>query len=449
MDEMFLLKNKNAQKIYHNHIKKLPIIDYHNHLSVNDLVNNRKYSDIAELWLLSDPYKHRAMRICGISERLITGEGSNYEKFVAWCDIVPKLIGNPLYHWSNMEMANVFGIEDEICKKNAEIIWNKANSMLQTEGYSARNLLNRFSVEYAAPCCMISEDTEIFEGLNGVVPSLRVDDIFPVTKEFLNKLEYAGCEKINSLLDLKTVLHQRIDMFHKAGCRFADHALDHGFTYTSDDGKNNTRFASILKNKSLSKLDADALSCELLRYLASEYSEYGWTMQLHIGALRNTGSRLRHITGSSGGFAGIGTLDIEHIANFLDEMDCLNKLPRTILFTLNPSYNEAISILSGTFSEGNVSGKVQQGTAWWWCDHFKGIEEVLECVSAYSVLSTFYGMTTDSRSLLSFVRHDYFRRIFCNWLCEKVENDGFMVNNDTLKEIAENVCYYNIKKIVK
>ena len=449
MDKNFLLKNKLAQELYHNHISKLPIIDYHNHLSVKDILDDRKYDDIAELWLVSDPYKHRAMRICGVDEKFITGNASNYDKFCAWCSVVPKLIGNPLYHWSNMEIKNVFGIDDEICEKNAGVIWEKANLKLKTNEFSAKNLLKNFSVEYAAPCYMIYEDIDLFNNFDGISPSLRADGMYPLTNDFISKLQESANIRINNFEDFKNALKSRINNFDMAGCRFADHALDHGFMYVADDGNNDKRFKVVMNNSKLDKSDSEALFCEILRFLGEEYANRGWTMQLHIGALRNTGNRLRKIAGPAGGFAGIGTLDIESIASFLDELDCNNSLPKTILFTLNPSYNEALSILSGTFSENGVAGKIQQGAAWWWCDHIKGIKDVLESMSSYSAISTFYGMTTDSRSLLSFVRHDYFRRIFCNWICEKVENEEFITNFENLVEIAENVCYYNVKKLLK
>lgn len=449
MKNNFLLKNSLAQRLYHEHIAQLPIIDYHNHLPINDIYENKMYEDIAELWLISDPYKHRAMRICGIEEKYITGTASNYEKFCAWCNIVPNMIGNPLQQWSWMEINGVLGIKDRICRENAPIIWKKANALLKNTEFSAQGLFSKFNVEYAAPCCHITENISCFDLLPGLVPSLRGDDIMSLSAEFVKKLEKVSKIKIYNSNSLKKALCIQLDKFHKMGCRFSDHAIDAGFEYIADDGNSEERLNWKLSGKKLSEADSCALNCDVLRMLSEEYSKRGWTLQLHIGALRSTSSRLCKLTGTAGGYAGIGRYDVAGIVKFFDDLEKKGRLPRTILFTLNPSYNEELSVLSGSFCEDKLEGKIQQGAAWWWCDHADGIRDVLDSMSAYSVISVFLGMTTDSRNILSFVRHDYFRRIFCSWLCEKVKNNEFETHYPSIVNIAKKVCYENIKNLIR
>lgn len=447
-DRHFLLTTPLAQTLYHTYAAPLPIVDFHNHLYVPDLLADRQYENLAALWLLSDPYKHRAMRICGVEERLITGEAEPYEKFRAWCSVFPRLIGNPLYHWSQMELSKVFSIDTPICGENAEYIWDAANEQLRDTAFSARGLLRRFQVEYAAPCCGVTEDISVFEGLEVLAPSLRGDEIFPLTLSFVQRLESCTETKITNLAALKQAFSRRLDAFHRAGCRFSDHALDDGFVYLSEDGKNDERFMRLLRGEMLHKEDADYLHSAVLRLLGELYAAHNWVMQLHSGARRHTSSRLRKVAGPAGGFAAIGNSPVAAIIKLLDDLESTGDLPRTLLFTLNPADNAALSVLSGSFNEEGVPSKVQQGTAWWWCDHITGMREVFESFSAYSVLSAFLGMTTDSRSLLSFMRHEYFRRIFCGWLGEKAEKGELPKDAAMLKELVEKVCYQNAKAIL-
>ena len=448
MDENFLLNTKLAQRLYHEHICSLPVIDYHNHLPVKDIAKNRNFGDLTELWIAADPYKHRAMRICGIDEAFITGKASGYDKFAAYSSVLPKLAGNPLYHWSNMELSQVFGIEEPLCADSGKRIWHTANRALEDESYFAQGLLRRFHIEYAAPCCTILEDLGPFGEIDSLYPSLRGDGILPLPTEFVSQLGQNRGGPIRNWEDLKAAFSSRLDEFHQEGCRFADHALDHGFHYIPDDGHNERRFQQLMSREPLNLQDSMALSCEVLRMLGSEYAARGWTMQLHAGAMRYTSSRLRSMTGPAGGYAGIGNCAADDLSGLLNDLEQKGSLPKTILFTLNPSCNEALSVLSGSFVEQGMPGKVQQGCAWWWCDHIKGIRDVLETFSAYSVLSVFYGMTTDSRSLLSFTRHDYFRRILCGWLGEKSERMEMPRDYELLRDIAEDICYRNAKRLL-
>lgn len=447
-NENFLLQTPLAQQLYHEVAKPLPIIDFHNHLSVSDLLTNRRFNNLAELWLLNDPYKHRAMRICGVCERYITGEASDYEKFEEWCRIFPHLTGNPLQHWSQLELSRVFGIELAINSKNAHEIWERANACLGQKGWFAQDYLDQFRVEYAAPCRMLTESTEEFCYNERLAPSLRGDGILPLTQKLIAELELSADVTIASLEDLAMAFSKCLEKFHRSGCRFSDHALDDGFCYRRDDGKNGRRFSKLLSGGTLDLEENLCLSSHVLRMLGKEYAERGWVMQLHIGALRSTSSRLREIAGPAGGFAGIGRCAVPEVVNFLDDLEQSGSLPRTMLFTLNPSDNAQLSVLSGSFSEDGIAGKVQQGAAWWWCDHIGGIRGVLDTISEYGVLSVFMGMTTDSRSLLSFSRHEYFRRVLCGWIAEKVQQEIFPNDYETLAELVRKVCYQNLKNIL-
>ena len=448
MNANFLLQTALSQELYHTCAKELPLIDFHNHLSVADLVNDRHFENITELWVASDPYKHRAMRMCGVPECEITGDASPYEKFAAWCRTYPRLIGTPLYHWTQMELLRVFGISELPCEENAKKLWETINAMLALPEYSNNQILKKFNVEYSAPCASILDDLSLFEKIENVSPSLRGDDIVAPTQDFLKKLSALTKIEIKDLATLRAALSCRLDIFHAMGTRFSDHALDNGFSYLPDDGKNNSRLQAILEGQQLSDADAVALRSAILILLSDLYAARNWTMQLHIGAQRFTSSRLRKLAGAAGGFASIGNVaDIRSLTTLLDDMEKTSAgLPRIILFTLNPADNAAMAVLSGSYSKDGISGLVQQGPAWWWCDHLTGMYEVFESISSYAVLSNFVGMTTDSRSILSFVRHDYFRRALCNWIGNKAEAGVFPSDIQALAPMVRAMCYGNARE---
>lgn len=451
MKKEFLLKNRLAESLYFETASKLPIIDYHNHLPIADLVENRKFDSLYSLWLECDPYKHRAMRMCGIEEEYITGNAFPYEKFRKWADILPHLVGNPLYHWSAMELSYVFGIDIPLNGDTCREIWDNVNSKLSDDAFSANGILKRFNVEYIAPCTCIADDLSPFENISDfAAPSLRGDDMVHPTNGFLHKLESLKNGVITDLDSYCSVLKKRIAEFDRAGCRFSDHAVDDGFVYFPDEDKANSAFSRILKGEDAGRQELDALSSVVLKRLGCVYSDFGWTMQLHIGALRKTSDRLRHIAGPAGGYAAISsTFDVRPLAIMLNDIERTGGLPKTLLFTLNPAYNAVMSVLSGSFSGESGNSLISQGPAWWWCDHIKGIKDVLENISTFGVLSEFIGMTTDSRSILSFVRHDYFRRVLCSWMAEKAVNGEFPDDIGLLGYIAENVCYKNAERCIR
>lgn len=389
MNPSLLLKNETAQRLYETYARDLPIIDYHNHLDPADL--DRRYQNITELWLECDPYKHRLMRICGVEEHFITGNASPLEKFQTFCTVFPRLAGTPVYDWCRMELRSVFGIEELPGAENAEKLFEKLNKLLQKEEFLPQNLLQRFRVEYHSPVAALGDELTPFTE-SGTAPSLRGDEL--LTRP------------------LPADLTERLDAFEQAGCRIADHALDEGFFR---DGNTAT-----------------------LVTLAKEYAARGWTLLLHLGALRQTSTTLAKEVGPAGGYAAIGSTDIPALVRLLDEMEQHDALPHTVLFPLNPAEMPSLAILAGSFK----GGKVQLGPAWWWNDHAMGIRQTLDCLANYGVLSQFIGMTTDSRSPLSFVRHDYFRQVLCQWLSEQ----DWGLPEEELGSLIQDICYFNAKR---
>ena len=372
--------------------KDLPIIDWHNHLDMRMLAEDRPLGSLYETWVKSDPYKHRAMRICGEPERLITGDASEDEKWAAWTRTLPKLVGNPIFAWAKMEM--------EFLGLDASAYLRGEGENLMLSDLTPSKLLSRFKVEYMSPCVAAGAtfDVRLPTTSCRIVPSLRMN---------------AG----------EVVAREALERFHAAGCRVVDISVD-------DAAQLETCYDSLAS-------------------VASFAAAHGWTMLLHLGALRETSARLRAAAGPAGGDAGMrAPVDPAAVAAFLDGLERIGSLPRTILLTLNPEAHAQLAVLAGSFVEEGVPGKVQLGPAWWWCDHAEAIRDVFEKQAAYGVLSTFVGMTTDSRSLLSFVRHDYFRRLFCRWLVDKVAAGDIPDDLSLLLPIVENVCYRNARDMV-
>ena len=441
------LSDKCARKLYQC-VAELPIIDYHNHLCIADIVSDRKFENITQLWINVDPYKHRAMRILGVSEKYITGDASDFEKFEKWYECLPRLVGNVLYDWSVMEFNKVFEIELYPFKKKAEQVWIEVNEKLKK--LSAQKILDKFNIEYCAPCASLIEDIALFDKEKGICPSLRGDDIVGINLSFIKKLEQLTGVEIKSLWTFKEAVCKRMEAFIEKGCKYSDHALDDGFVYLPDDGQNEERFQAVLCSEVLSERDERYLSSCILKRVAGLYAKNGLTMQLHIGARRSTSTHLREIAGPAGGYAAIGnSVNVKSLTKMLDDIEKTEYgLPKILLFALNPADNAVMSILSGSYSKDGVESIVSQGPAWWWCDHYQGMWEMLDHLSVYGVMSTFVGMTTDSRSLLSFVRHDYFRRILCQWMAEKVEKGVLPDDFDILSDTAKRMCYCNAAKTI-
>ena len=427
MDEKYLLKTKGAYRLYLEYASDLPIIDFHNHISVADIASNRRFENLYELWLACDPYKHRLMRICGVDERFITGEATPYEKFEKYCEVFPYLAGNPVYDWSRMELSRVFGIDDLPTKENARYIYDKCGEMLLSDEFSNNAILSRFKIEYQSPVATIFDDLSLFNG-ESISPSLRGDDLLSPTSELISKLTQKAGVRVTDTVSYVNAVSKIIDDFSRKGCRFADHALDFGFFEGDTEGKKRN----------------------ILTLLGTEYAKRGWTLLLHLDAKRKTSSRLARLAGPAGGYAAVGGgFDISALCNLLSDMEERSGLPDTVMFPLNMNDQAPLAVMQGSFSEDGISSKVQLGPAWWWCDHALGIKNTLNCISSFGVVSQFIGMTTDSRSILSFVRHDYFRRVLCNWTSEISECQDWGMPFERQGEIIRKICYENAKNKMK
>ncbi len=452
----FLLQNSIAEQLYHETAKKLPVIDYHNHLYPAYLASNHRFDNITQLWIIPDQYKHRAMRLNGIPEQGITGSASDKQKFLNWAHTFPKTLGNPLYHWSSLELSRIFGINNLLHPGNAEEIWETCNALLQTEGFSSIELLRKFQVELLCTSDDLLADlqphisTSHLHGVQ-VLPSLRGDSMIEIDRpgfeEWLAELSQQSKVAIDSLEAYQEAIRIRLDAFELAGCRFADHALPPGFAFESTpDWMANSLFQKQLSDDALTGAESISLQSYLLVFLGKEYAARSMALQLHVGAQRETSARLLGLVGGAGGFASIGKgADIASIARFLDTLEQETLLPRVVLYTLNPADNEAFASLTGSFTEDGVAGKVQFGPAWWYNDHYSGLRKQLTDLASYGLLHHFIGMTTDSRSFLSFSRHEYFRRVFCNLVGEWVEQGHLPSDITMLQSLITAVCYGNIK----
>ncbi len=450
--EDFLLGNRTARRLYHEHAARLRIVDYHNHLSPSDLAEDRGFENLTRLWIDGDPYKHRAMRIAGVPEALITGDAPDREKFDRWAATVPLTAGNPLHHWTALELRRFFDIDEDLTADSAGRIWTACNERLRQPTHSARGLVTRARVE-----CLCTSD-RLLDPLDAhariaasgfetrVLPSLRADDItavddpgFPAWTATLAAATGIGIDGLDAL---RAALAARLDHFDRAGCRLADHALDDFVYAPADDAAADTTLRRRLADDPVADADLARLRSALLRFLGIEYGRRGWILQLHLGAQRRTSSRLRTLAGPAGGYAGIGrAVDVPSLCAFLDDLERAGGLPRTILYTLNPADNAALAVLTGSYAGDGVPGKVQFGPAWWYNDHADGIRAHLAALASYGLLSTFVGMTTDSRSLLSMTRHEYFRRILCDFIGARAEAGEWPRDETLLADVVRRIAY--------
>ncbi|MEO6003928.1 MAG: glucuronate isomerase [Opitutus sp.] len=453
----FLLTTPLAQRLFHEHAAAAPIIDFHCHLDAQDLALDRRFANIGQLWVTTDPYKHRAMRIAGVPEKFITGLATDQEKFLHWAETVPQTLGNPLYHWTALELKRYFDIDEPLSPASAERIWQHCNQRLAEPDWTARGLLRQRNVECVCTSDRLLDDLSAHATLatvdfgTRVLPSLRADDITAVESPgFENWVRQLGALTGTSITSYSTfwdAVVRRLDAFQTLGCRLADHALD-DFVYVKvERGETAALFQRLLSSESLSTVELLRLRCGLLHELGVNYGQRGWILQLHLGAKRHTSTRLRNLLGSAGGFASIGnTTDVPSLCGFLDHLETEGRLPRTILYPLNPVDFAALATLSGSFVEDGVAGKVQLGPAWWFNDHASGMRAQLEAIANHGLLSVSIGMTTDSRSLLSMTRHEYFRRVLCGWLGEQVERGAFPNHPDELARLVCALVYHNPKR---
>jgi glucuronate isomerase len=454
--EDFLLNSAIARTLYHQHARGLPIIDFHSHLNPVDLAADREFEDLTALWIGPDQYKHRAMRSLGIEERLITGDASPREKFDCWAQALPRTVGNPLFHWTAMELKRFFGVDEALNISSSARIWDICNEQLRQPSHSASSLLSSAGVEQVCTSDQWLDDLSPHMALRSmristrVLPSLRADQALAVDassfRQWVNQLGIAKALRIGDLEAFQHALKLCLDDFQRAGCTVSDHGID-SFQYTAiSRDKASALFASVLAGSELRPDETVGLFSYLLLFLGREYAQRGWVMLLHIGAKRDTSSRLQQICGPRGGFAGIGNqTDVSSLCQFLDHLDRDGALPRTVLFNLNPTDNEVFATLTGSFAEEGRAGKIQFGPAWWFNDHDLGICAHLDTLSRYGLLWNFVGMVTDSRSILSMCRFEYFRRILCDWIGGQVEAGTFPDDEALLAEYVRRICYENAR----
>ena len=444
INDNFMLKTETARKLY-SAVKDLPIIDYHCHLSPKLIAEDYRFRNAFDLFLGGDHYKWRQMRTNGVDEKFITGDADEYEKFLAFAKIIPYLIGNPLYHWTHLELKRYFDIDDILSEKTCKAIWDKCNECLAKPEFSAKNLIKRSNVEIICTTDDPADTLEYHEALKDfstkILPTFRPDKAVEIGKEtFMPYIEAIG---VKSYDELVAWMVARIAYFDDHGCRLSDHALEY-VPFAIGDAK--AAFDKKMAGEELTREEIDAFKTEMLKVCAKEYTRLGWTMQLHIGALRNNNRRMYEKLGADVGFDSINDLCIaESLSAFMDNLEYDDCLPKTILFTLNPKDNYVLGTMLGNFQKAPTPGKIQFGSGWWFNDQRDGMEAQMQALANLGTISRFVGMLTDSRSFVSYPRHEYFRRIMCNLLGGWAEDGEYPMDLETLTEIASNIAYYNSK----
>ena len=452
MDKDFLLTNDTAKALFEE-AKDVPIIDYHNHLSPKEIYEDRCFDNIAQVWLGGDHYKWRAMRANGISEKLITGDGAPFDKFVAWADTVQNLIGNPLYHWTHLELQRYFGITTALNPETAKDIWDKCNALLKTKEYSVRNLLRMQNVSVLCttddPADSLEWHRKIAEdGFEiKVLPSFRPEKAMGIEKDgfatYIEKLGGVAGLQITDVSSLLKALSIRLKFFTDNGCRVSDHSLEGLFYVKATEAEVNKIFKKGLAAAPLTEGEIAKFKGYILTELGRKYSKAGIVMQLHIGAIRNNSKRFYELLGADTGFDAMADFAYApQLAAVLSEMDLTDELPKTILYCLNPKDTEMLAVMASTFcsNEQGIKGKVQLGAAWWFCDHKNGMERQIEAMSDAGLISTSVGMLTDSRSFLSFPRHELYRRILCNKIGTWVEAGEYPADLSYLRTLVKRIC---------
>lgn len=451
----FLLQTETARRLYHDHGAKMPIIDYHCHLPPDEIAQNRQFENITRIWLNGDHYKWRAMRTNGINEHFITGNAPDEAKFAKWAETVPYTLRNPLYHWTHMELKTPFGINKILSPKTATEVYEESSALLQTPEFSVRNLLLKFNVKVVCTTDDPIDSLEHHAALKAdgfsvqVRPTFRPDKAMSpenpvVYNAYLDKLEAVSGINITDYASFIEALNTRHNYFHAAGCRLSDHGLETIYAENYTEAEIRRIFSKVRNGYGLNHNEILQFKSAMLVYFAEADHAKGWTQQFHIGALRNNNTRMLRTLGPDTGFDSIGAFDIARpLARFLDRLDTHDKLAKTIIYNLNPADNELFATMIGNFNDGSSPGKIQYGSAWWFLDQKDGMEKQINALSNLGLLSRFVGMLTDSRSFLSFPRHEYFRRILCNIFGNDVENG--LLPNDTawLGEVVEAISYRN------
>jgi len=455
MSREFLLNSETADELFHGSAADMPIFDWHCHISPKEIYENKQPEDITALWLMADHYKWRAMRSFGIEEEYITGSASNYEKFKAWAKVMPSLIGNQLYHWTHLELQRYFEIYEPLSEKTAEEIWTKANAKIAAGGFKPRELMEASNVA----CIFTTDDSadslEYHKLIAAdktfncrVLPAFRPDKALgidlPGFLPWLASLEQRAGGKIESYGALATALKARIEFFASMGCRGSDHAFAYVPCTRADEQELELIFKKALLGEALSVDDTDKYRTELMRTLAKEYARHGWGMELHIGVIRNNNTLMFNKIGPDMGFDSMTDHEIaDRLSRFLDSLAVEGCLPKTVLFTLNPKDNYVLGSMLGNFQNSEAASKIQFGTAWWFNDNLDGMREQMKTFANTGVFGKFIGMVTDSRSFLSYPRHEYFRRILCGFIGDMVENGLYPNDMPALEQMVKDIAYNN------
>ena len=462
MDENFLLQTETAQKLYHEHAAKMPIIDYHCHLIPKMVADDHKFKSITEIWLGGDHYKWRAMRANGTDERYITGDADPWEKFQKWAETLPYTLRNPLYHWTHLELKTAFGIDKVLNPSTAREIYDACNELLKQPGFSARGLMERYNVEAVCTTDDPADSLEYHRRIREsgfkvkVLPAWRPDKAMAVDNpiaynEYVDRLAEAAGMTIASYPDLLAALRNRHDFFASQGCTVADHGVSSFPWAECTEEEATTLFAKVRGGMALSQEKITKLQTAILLEICRMNHEKGWVQQFHFGPLRNVNSRMFRRLGPDTGFDTIGDYSCAiPIARFLDALDSDNRLAKTILYNLNPADNTWVAAMIANFQDGSVPGKIQMGSGWWFNDQLYGMEAQMNALSMQGLLSRFVGMLTDSRSFLSYPRHEYFRRVLCNLLGNDLEK-GLIPEEEyeRVGKMVEDICYYNTKNYFK
>ncbi len=458
MDEDFLLSTDMAKTLYHEYAEKLPIIDYHCHINPQEIAENRKFDNITQVWLGGDHYKWRQMRSNGVEEKYITGDASDREKFQAWAETMPKLIGNPLYHWSHLELKRYFGYEGYLNGDTAEEVWNLCNEKLQDDSMTVRNIIKQSNVKLICttddPVDSLEWHKKIAEDETfdvKVLPAWRPDKSTAIEKpdfaSYIAKLSDVSGVKITDFASLKEAIKIRMDFFESMGCCVSDHGIAYVYYSPASDEEVDAIFKKALEGETPTEEEQAKYKTAYLLFLAKEYNRKGWVMQLHYGVKRDNNAAMFKKLGPDTGFDCIDDYTpCAKLADFLNALSVTDEVPKTIIYSLNPSDNAAIDTIIGCFQDSSAVGKIQHGAAWWFNDHKAGMTEQMTSLGNLGCLGNFIGMLTDSRSFLSYTRHEYFRRVMCELIGGWVENGEYPNDQKALKEIVEGISYYNAVK---
>lgn len=456
MDRDFLLSTQTARCLYHDHAASMPIVDFHCHVSPKEIYEDRRFADLWEIWLEGDHYKWRLMRGNGVDERLITGDASHWEKFMAFAQTLPRAIGNPLYHWCHLELRRYFGYEGVLNAATAKEVWEHCNTILQESDMGARGIIRKSNVAFIGTTDDPADSLEWHEKIAAdptssvtVSPSFRPDKALNIQKggfaDYIEQLARSvNREQLNSLEDVKAALTQRLAFFVERGCRASDHGLDYVPFRPISKEEADAVLRKALRGEALTAEEVEGWQTALLRHCAQEYRRRNVVMQLHFNCVRNPNSRMFQLLGPDTGFDCMGEPGgANALFRLLDTLDAAGALPRTILYSLNPADDTLLDTMIGAFQGSEVPGKIQHGAAWWFNDHRLGMERQLTSLAALGVLGNFVGMLTDSRSFLSYTRHEYFRRILCNLLGDWVESGAYPDDLETLGGLVRDICYHN------